>query len=147
MGAGNPGGTAGGTATVDRRSNAPLREVVVRPFSARQLSRLDEALTLASRECGLTFSVYIGALDEPVRDHAERLHAQLVDPANSVVIAISPGQRLLEIVTGEGSAKRLPDRSCALAALSMTASFSGGDLIGGIVSGLRMLSDQAGHIG
>jgi hypothetical protein len=50
----------------------------------------------------------------------------------------------LEIVTGEHTAKRLPDRSCALAALSMTASFNGGDIVGGVVNGLRMLADQVG---
>jgi uncharacterized membrane protein YgcG len=60
-----------------------------------------------------------------------------------VLVAVSPGQRMLDIVTGEQAAKRLPDRSLALAALSMRASFSAGDLIGGLVNGLRMLSDQA----
>lgn len=102
---------------------------------------------MASRECGIIFSLYIGAMEEPTRDFAEQLHAMLEDPAGSALIAISPGQRILEIVTGVRSAKRLPDRACALAALSMTASFTGGDLIGGMVSGLRMLSDQAGHVG
>ena len=42
------------------------------------------------------------------------------------------------------SAKRLPNRACALAALTMRASFSNGDLTGGIVNGLRMLADSAG---
>ena len=41
--------------------------------------------------------------------------------------------------------RRLPDRACALAVLSMTTSFAAGDLVGGIVNGLRQLSDQAGH--
>jgi hypothetical protein len=49
---------------------------------------------------------------------------------------------VLEIVTGQRAARRLPDRICALAALSMTASFEGGDLAGGVVTGLRMLADQ-----
>lgn len=116
------------------------------PFTARQLWRLDEALTLSSLETGLTFSVYVGALDEPTHDHAERLHAGLGAVApNAVLIAVSPGQRMLDIVTGERSAKRLPDRSLALAALSMRASFSNGDLTGGLVNGLRMLADQAGR--
>ena len=39
----------------------------------------------------------------------------------------------------------MPDRACALAVLSMTGSFAAGDLVGGIVNGLRQLSDQAGH--
>jgi hypothetical protein len=112
------------------------------PFTARQLSRLDEALTLSSHETGLTFSVYVGELAKPTRAHAEALFEKLTDI--SVLIAVSPGQRTLHIVTGPASAKRLPNRSCALAALAMRASFTNGDLIGGLVTGLRMLSDSAG---
>jgi hypothetical protein len=116
------------------------------PFTTRQLARIDEALTMASRETGIYFTVYVGSLDVPVRGHAERLHAELGPIAQrSVLLAISPGQRVLEIVTGVVSSLRLPDRSCALAALSMTASFGAGDLTGGVVGGLRMLSDQAGR--
>jgi Domain of unknown function (DUF5130) len=113
------------------------------PFTSRQLARLDEALTLSSRECGLTFSVYVGALEAPMRAHAEALFERLTDSA--VLLAISPGQRCLHIVTGEQSAARLPNRACALAALTMRASFSNGDLTGGIVNGLRMLADSAGN--
>ncbi|HST65704.1 MAG TPA: DUF5130 family protein [Mycobacteriales bacterium] len=115
------------------------------PFTPRQLSRLDEALTLSSRETGLDFSVYVGALDEPTRAHAERLHAGLPRPAEGVLLAVSPQQRVLHIVTGEQSTRRLPDRACSLAALSMRASLSVGDLVGALVNGLRMLSDQAGR--
>ncbi len=116
------------------------------PFSPRQLWRLDEALTMSTRETGITFSVYVGALDNPTHQHAEALHAQLGEVApDAVLIAVSPGQRTLDIVTGEQSARRLPDRSLALAALSMRASFSSGDLLGGLVNGLRMLADQAGR--
>lgn len=115
------------------------------PFTPKQLARLDEALTLSSRETGVQFSLYVGVLDANPRRMAEDLHAALgASSADSVLVAVSPGERRLEIVTGEHTAKRLPDRACALAALSMTASFSGGDLVGGIVNGLRMLSDQAG---
>ena len=51
-------------------------------------------------------------------------------PAESVLIAVSPGQRVVEVVTGAGAARRLPDRACALAVLSMTGSFAAGDLVG-----------------
>lgn len=116
------------------------------PFTLQQLERLDEALTMASRETGINFSVYVGALTEDSRAMAEGLHPRMGEKAsNGVLLAVDPGQRVLEIVTGRQSVKRLPDRSCALAALSMTAAFGSGDLIGGIVNGLRMLSDQAGH--
>jgi uncharacterized membrane protein YgcG len=113
-------------------------------FTARQLTRLDEALTLSSRESGLIFSVYVGSLRQPTRAHAEALFERLTD--NAVLITVAPGERSLHIVTGPESAKRLPNRACALAALAMRASFSNGDLTGGIVTGLRMLADAAGTI-
>jgi hypothetical protein len=113
------------------------------PFTTRQLSRLDEALTLSSRETGLTFSVYVGEFHSPTRAHAEALFEKLDDA--SVLVAVSPGQRTLHIVTGPESSKRLPNRACALAALAMRASFGNGDLTGGLVTGLRMLADSAGN--
>jgi uncharacterized membrane protein YgcG len=116
------------------------------PFSARQLARLDEALTLSSRETGLTFSIYVGELAEPSRATAESLFEKLATEADgAVLLAVSPGQRRLHIVTGETSAARLPNRACALAALGMRAAFANGDLTGGIVTGLRMLADVAGR--
>ena len=113
------------------------------PFTPRQLFRLDEALSAADRESGLVFSVYVGPLGPDSRPAAEALLDQLPDPARSVLLATDPDQRVVEIVTGAESARRLPDRICALAALSMTAAFGGGDLTGGTVTGLRMLADQA----
>lgn len=115
------------------------------PFSPVQLARLDEALTLASRQTGIRFTVYLGALGGHPRAKAEELHATLGPAAaGAVVIAVSPGERTMEIVTGEESAARMSDRVCKLAVMSMLASFKEGDLIGGLVNGLRMMADQAG---
>jgi hypothetical protein len=100
---------------------------------------------MSSRETGLRFTLYIGDLGAQTRSRAEELHARGGDPADSVLLAVSPGQRVVEVVTGPSAARRLPDRACALAVLSMTNSFAAGDLVGGIVNGLRQLSDQAGH--
>lgn len=124
-------------------ADANAAAVLDGPFTPRQLFRIDEALGAADRETGLTFSVYVGELIEPTRDHAEELHDELANPDDSVLLAVSPNQRVVEIVTGGHASRRLPDRSCALAALSMTAAFGGGDLAGGVVTGLRMLADQA----
>jgi Domain of unknown function (DUF5130) len=120
-------------------------DVLDGPFTTRQLLRLDEALRLADSSTGLTFSVYVGDLDEPTRQHAEKLHAQLAEPATSVLIALSPTQRVLEIVTGSDARRRIPDRDAKLAALSMVAAFTGGDLTGGIVIGLDQLATHAGR--
>lgn len=117
-------------------------DVLDGPFDVRQLLRIDEALAAADRETDLTFSVYVGPLHEPTVGAARKLHDELPDPATSVLVAVSPQQRKLEIVTGEYAAKHIPDRNAALAALSMTAAFGGGDLARGIVDGLRMLADQ-----
>lgn len=115
------------------------------PFPAAQLARLDEALTLASRGTGLDFSVYIGALGEDSRAGAESLFRRIGPRGReSVLIAVSPGERVVELVTGELSEQRLTQRGGKLAVMSMVASFKEGDLIGGLVSGLRMLDEQAG---
>ncbi|MGI8666813.1 MAG: DUF5130 family protein [Jatrophihabitans sp.] len=116
-----------------------------RPFKQPQLSRIDEALTLASRETGLLFSVYVGPLGSNARVRAEALFSTLAvrHPA-PVLLALSPAERKLEIVTGGDSAIRIPNRVAGLAALAMRASFASGDLTGGIVGGLRQLADAAG---
>jgi hypothetical protein len=116
-----------------------------RPFKPAQLSRIDEALTLASHETGLLFSVYVGHLPGNTRATAEQMFDKLAARHQSpLLIAISPGQRRLEIVTGGASAQRIPNRIAGLAALAMRASFTNGDLTGGIVNGLRQLADAAG---
>jgi hypothetical protein len=132
--------TAGESGTLTGRP-----DVLDGPFTTPQLLRLDEALRLADRSTGLTFSVYVGDLDEPIRGHAEKLHGQLADPDHAVLIAVSPNQRQLEIVTGAAVRRRIPDRSAKLAALSMAAAFGGGDLTGGVVAGLAQLAEQAGR--
>ncbi|TDB99653.1 DUF5130 family protein [Micromonospora fluostatini] len=114
------------------------------PFSTRQLLRIDEALRLADQGTGLVFSIYVGGLDEPVREHAERLHRQLAEPDRSVLIAVSPNQRQLEVVTGRQARRRIPDTYAKLAALSMVAAFGVGDLAGGIINGLDQLATHAG---
>ncbi len=114
------------------------------PFTPAQLAQLDEALTLSSRTSGLDFSVYLGALGSSPRERAEELHGSTERPSHHVLVAVSPGERLVEIVTGEESHRRLADRGAKLAVMSMVASFKEGDLAGGLVSGLRMLTDQAG---
>lgn len=114
------------------------------PFTPVQLTRLDEALTLASRDSGLRFSVYLGELGANPTETAQRLHAGVEGSDEAVLLAVSPEQRVVEVVTGAEARVRLPDRGAKLAVMSMVASFKEGDLLGGLLSGLRMLGDQAG---
>ena len=115
-------------------------------FTNEQLHDIERVIAVASEETALTFSVFVGDVDGDIRDAAESKHAAFGAAASdTVLVLVSPGDRLLEIVTGEAAARRLSDRACALAALSMTTAFAGGDLSGGIITGLRMLAEAAGH--
>jgi hypothetical protein len=130
----------------DPRPESLVREHHDSIFSFHELARLDEALTMSSRETGWRFTLYLGDLGKQTRRRAEEMHANSGGHvAESVLLAVSPGQRVVEVVTGAAAARRIPDRACALAVLSMTGSFAAGDLVGGIVNGLRQMSDQAGH--
>lgn len=116
------------------------------PFSDREMDRLSEALTMSSWETGIDFSVYIGDLGQDRRATLADLHRTFgASAANTCLIAVSPNEKVVEIGVGDALRRRLPDRSCNLAVLAMTANFQGGDLVGGIVNGLRSLADQAGQ--
>ncbi|WP_285685829.1 DUF5130 family protein [Actinoplanes sp. NBRC 103695] len=130
--------------TEDPHKSEPAAAALEGPFTTRQLLRLDEAMRVADQQTGLIFSVYVGELAEPVRQTAENLHREIAGSPLAVLIAVSPNQRVLEIVTGSEARKRISDRDAKLAALSMAASFAGGDLAGGVLSGLDQLATHAG---
>lgn len=115
-----------------------------RAFTERQASEIRAALRRARQGTGLYFSVHVGRAEGGSRAYATRLHAELGAVAPSaVLIFVDPEAHKLEIVTGEQARRRLDDRTCALAAMSMSTSFSVGDLAGGIISGISMLADHA----
>jgi uncharacterized membrane protein YgcG len=120
-------------------------------LSLRTQQRIQEAIESCRRHNGLDVSVLLGdlVLDDltQFRSAAERLHAALGPERtlSAVLVVVAPGQRRVEVVTGPKVRRRVPDRVCSLAILSMTAAFSGGDLAGGIVDGLRQFADAAGR--
>lgn len=106
-----------------------------------QHSELVRNVSNAERMSGLKFSVYIGPLADG-RTSAEAMHGQLAAPSESVLVAVDPSARQLEIVTGLHARVGLTNHACNLAALSMTTSFSAGDLMGGLRDGLLVLGEQ-----
>jgi len=90
----------------------------------------------------LTFSLYVGSW-QGGRAGAEAMLDRLARADLSVLIAVDPAERQLEIVTGRLARIALDDRACGLAALSMTSSFTNGDLIGGLRDGLSVLGEHA----
>lgn len=117
-------------------------------FTAAQQRRIEKALATAIAETGLHWSVFVGDLAGNHRATSEQLHAAAgtrgTGPDDTVLLVVSPGQRVVEVVTGEQARRRVTDRAAALAVLSMRTSFEGGDLAGGVLTGVRMLTEAAG---
>jgi uncharacterized membrane protein YgcG len=117
----------------------------VRPgdgFTDEQRARLAQSVATTEQATGLNVVLRVGALEHG-RASAEALLASCGASAEaSVVVAVDPAARGLEIVTGREAARILPDRTCALVALAMTSSFSAGDLVGGIRNGLQVMADH-----
>ena len=116
----------------------------------RSQERIDSAVSRVREENGLDVSVLVGdlSLDDlsQFRAASERLHAALGERSTAaVLIVVAPGQRRVEVVTGPQVRRRVPDRVSALAVLSMTSAFRGGDLSGGIVDAVRQIADAAGR--
>ena len=117
----------------------------------RTQQRIQQAIESCRSQNGLDVSVLVGDLQlddlSQFRAAAERLHAALGEARSqsAVLVVVAPGQHRVEVVTGPKVRRRVPDRVCSLAVLSMTTAFSGGDLAGGIVDALRQFADAAGR--
>ena len=95
--------------TDDARPRAATGHARTRPgtttlFSYQELARLDEALTMSSRETGLRFTLYVGDLGRQTRAarRGAARPAPAATPPSPCCIAVSPGQRVVEVVTGVG---------------------------------------------
>lgn len=107
----------------------------------RQRLTIERAVAAAEQLCGLKFTVFVGQLPDG-RVSAEAMLTG-VDRDRTVLTAVDPTSRQLEIVTGSHAASVLDDRTCALAALAMTTTFAGGELVGGICNGITLMSYHA----
>lgn len=112
-------------------------------LSVADADRLRRALHNAETMSGLVFSLYVGDPEEDPPGYAARLHRDLDDPPRSVLVMYDPQSEALEIVVGTEAGRQLDGRACALAAASMQTSFAGGDLVGGLVTGLQQLGEAA----
>jgi len=119
-------------------------------FRQDQLDRLSRARLLAERQTGLGFHIRVGALCGDPELAAQRMLTAIVagrPGAAEVLVLVSPGQRFVRVLTSPDARCRISDTAAWLATLSMTSSFALGDLVGGLVSGIRQLADAAGQPG
>ena len=113
------------------------------PLSTEDVARIEEAVARERARCGVDLSVYVGPLADG-RESALELHSRLgSDAGQAVLMAVDPGSRSTEIVTGATARRWVDDRACALATLAMISSLSAGDVVGGVCRGLTTLGDQA----
>ncbi|MGL4306260.1 MAG: DUF5130 family protein, partial [Mycobacteriaceae bacterium] len=110
------------------------------PFSTQDLVSLDDTLTYSSRAAGVRFAVYIGDLGADTHAGAKAALASISDAHNSVLIAVSPNQKTIEVLSGSDLAKRVNDRVAQLGVTAALASFADGDLIDGLISAVRVIT-------
>lgn len=117
------------------------------PLTTTQLELLDDVIREAERFTGLRFSAYLGDLGSNTGSFAQGLLSGLgSDAPTAVLLAVSPGQRVVEVVTGPEAARRVSDRAARLAVLAVVSSSTDGDISGALVTGIRILADQAGTL-
>lgn len=116
-------------------------------LSPDQRERIEHARRAAEQSTGMRFWVRIGPFSMEPRIEAEHVLTNLIeDPHQAgVLILLGPEERRLEVMTTAAAKRRLPDSAVGLAVLTMTSSFGVGDLVGGLLNGLRQLADSAGH--
>lgn len=110
------------------------------PFSVDELVSLDNALTDATRATKVRFNAYIGDLGEDTAAGADALFPGTPEADRSVLIAVSPNQRAVEIRSGHRVADRVTDRVAQLGVTAAVSSFGEADLIDGLVSAIRVMS-------
>ncbi len=118
-------------------------------FTREQHERVERARRSAESQTGLHFWVRVGEFDGDPRLEAEHLLANLTENTREagVLILVAPGRRIVEIMTTAAAKRRITDQAAGLVVLTMTAAFGVGDLVGGLVNGLRQLADAAGARG
>ncbi|MEW5810194.1 MAG: DUF5130 domain-containing protein [Actinomycetota bacterium] len=110
------------------------------PFPTRELVVLDNALKFGSRAAKARFAVYIGDLGEDTAASARDILGRVPTPDNAVLLAVSPNQRAIEVVYGAKVKGRGIEEAAPLGVSAAAASFREGNLIDGLISGIRVLS-------
>jgi len=110
------------------------------PFPIKDLVILDDALTYGSRAAGARFAVYVGDLSSDTAARAREILAKVPTPDNAVLVAVSPGQHVIEVVYGSKVRGRGAESAGPLGVAAAAAAFQDGNLIDGLVSAVRVLS-------
>jgi Domain of unknown function (DUF5130) len=113
---------------------------VTYPFPVKDLVRLDDALKYGSRAAKARFAVYVGDLGADTAATARDVLANVPTPNNAVLLAVSPNQKAIEVVYGSDVQGRGIEESAPLGVKAAEASFNYDNLIGGLVSAIKVMS-------
>jgi hypothetical protein len=113
---------------------------VTYPFAVKDLVRLDDALKYGSRAAQARFAGYVGDLGADTAAGARDVLATVPTPNNAVLLAVSPDQKAIEVVYGSDVQGRGIEESAPLGVKAAAASFNYDNLIGGLVSAIKVMS-------
>lgn len=129
-------------------------------FTAHGSNEISRALQYAGEASGLKYAVVVRgagdgtghgvrttAADDLVTDTAAwaaGVHARMVDPPRSVLVAVDTDARAVRVVTGARSGRRLRDDDLIGVVEVMAQLFATRGLVQGLVAGLQQLGQVAG---
>ncbi|MBF6172085.1 DUF5130 domain-containing protein [Nocardia blacklockiae] len=115
------------------------------PFTDTERLILDNTLTEATRATKVRFNIFIGDLRPDPATGVEALFPTTPEAERSVLIAVSPNDRAIEVRSGRDVADRVNDRVCQLGVTAALSSFRQGELIDGLVSAVRVMAAAIGR--
>jgi hypothetical protein len=115
------------------------------PFSNDERLLMDNVLTDATRATKVRFNVYIGDLGADPSAGVDAIFAVTPEATRSVLIAVSPNERAVEVRSGKDVADRANDRVCQLGVTAALSSMRQGQLIDGLVSAVRVMAAAIGR--
>ncbi|MRH89237.1 DUF5130 family protein [Nocardia sp. SYP-A9097] len=116
------------------------------PFTDHERLLMDNALTDATRATKVRFNIFIGDLGADAGSGADAVFPGTPDSARSVLIAVDPNAKAVEVRSGREVAERANDRVCQLGATAALSSFRQGELIDGLVSAVRVMAAAIGRV-
>ncbi|MEV6336506.1 DUF5130 domain-containing protein [Nocardia vinacea] len=115
------------------------------PFSDDERLAIDNVLTEATRATKVRFNIYIGDLGADPATGADAVFPATPEAARSVLIAVSPNDKAIEVRSGHEVADRANDRVCQLGVTAALSSFRQGQLIDGLISAVRVMAAAIGR--
>jgi len=110
------------------------------PFPIMDLVAIDDALKYGSRASKARFAIYLGDLGSDTAARAREILVKVPTPDNAVLIAVSPDQRVIEVVYGSRVRGRGAESAAPLGVAAASSAFKQDQLVDGLVSAVRVLS-------